>query len=270
MAGVLISQLRSQKSNMSIPKRGVSYFSIESDGLAFKDVLKFTSPCNLSKYLKQWGVTEEKSIFPYEAFSNIEDMQAQIEFPRHAQFYSSLKNSNVSVEEYQTAKCEYERRQSLPNNHPNKIANFVDWLEIYNKLDVGPLGKALQNCFNSLHTLFGEDATTHLSLPSLACSAMFKNYAQDAPLAYSFAKGNEDVRTLMRNNVVGGLVNVYRRHISTSNPNLPKPAQTVPNGDPVTKITFQDFNALYGFCQLQHLPTTQGLFKLNFIRIYLL
>ena len=56
MAGVLISQLEKRK-KVNIIKKGVSYLLIESDELVFKDILKFTSPCNLSKYLKQWQVT---------------------------------------------------------------------------------------------------------------------------------------------------------------------------------------------------------------------
>ena len=136
--------------------------------------------------------------------------------------------------------------------------NFSDWLIYYNKLDVRPLGQAILNSFKSLKTLFGEDPTLCLSLPALANNAMFKNFSLDSPLVYSFAKKNEDVRKIMRDNVVGGLVNVFRRHVSTYNSTLPDNVQRVPNGNMITKITATDFNALYGFCQLQELPTSPG------------
>ena len=115
MAGVLISQLEKRK-KVNIIKKGVSYLLIESDDLVFKDILKFTSPCNLSKYLKQWQVTEKKSIFPYEAFSCIEEIDAQIEFPEYELFYSRLKQSNIPLQDYEEAKFEYQRCQQLPNS----------------------------------------------------------------------------------------------------------------------------------------------------------
>lgn len=33
--------------------------------LSFKDVLQYTVPCPLSKFLKQWKVPESKGIFPH-------------------------------------------------------------------------------------------------------------------------------------------------------------------------------------------------------------
>ena len=43
--------------------------------MLFKDIYNFTSPCSLDKYLKQWGVTETKSVFPFNAFNSIEQME---------------------------------------------------------------------------------------------------------------------------------------------------------------------------------------------------
>ena len=105
-----------------------------------------------------------------------------------------------------------------------------------------------------------------LSLPSLANNAMFRNFDVNSPLEYSVAKKNEDIRQLIRDNEVGGLVNVYRRHVSTLNPTLPDNVQRVPNGDVITWIGALDFNALYGYCQLLELPTTPGMY----IYIYIL
>ena len=59
-------------------------------------------------------------------------MRQQVEFPEHSKFYSELKQSNVSDEEYIKAKTEYDRRRNLPSYHPEKMNNFVDWLLYYN------------------------------------------------------------------------------------------------------------------------------------------
>ena len=76
----------------------------------FKDALLFTSPCSLSQYLKQNGIAEEKSIYPYTAFNSVEAVYQQKTFPTHQQFYSELKGTNVSDEDYARAKAEYDRR----------------------------------------------------------------------------------------------------------------------------------------------------------------
>jgi len=72
-------------------KRGSQYLSISLGDICFKDVLSFTSPCNLDKYLKQWKAPAQKSIYPYSRFTCIEEIEACIEFPPHADFYNELK-----------------------------------------------------------------------------------------------------------------------------------------------------------------------------------
>ena len=52
---------------MEKPLKKTGYMSIQVGqvGLRFKDVLSFTSPVRLEKYLKQWNASEAKSLFPY-------------------------------------------------------------------------------------------------------------------------------------------------------------------------------------------------------------
>jgi len=49
----------------SMLKKQTGYMCIEVGLLNFKDILCFTSPVRLEKYLKQWNAGEAKSIFPY-------------------------------------------------------------------------------------------------------------------------------------------------------------------------------------------------------------
>ena len=80
-------------------KRGTSYVyvaltRIENDRhqtIRFADVLSYSSPCSLDQYLKQWGASAEKSIFPYEKYSSIEQLRADTDFPAYEDFYSSIK-----------------------------------------------------------------------------------------------------------------------------------------------------------------------------------
>ena len=59
--------------------------------ISFKDVRHYTSPCNLDRFLKTWKAPAEKSIFPYQKFSTIEECEATIEFPPIEDFFNDLK-----------------------------------------------------------------------------------------------------------------------------------------------------------------------------------
>ena len=77
------------KTNMI--KRGAQYMMLTVGNFQFRDVLDFTAPTNLDKYLKTWGASEVKSIFPYSFFKSIEDLEATIDFPPKSAFFNELK-----------------------------------------------------------------------------------------------------------------------------------------------------------------------------------
>ena len=80
------------KTNMI--KRGAQYMMLTVGDFQFRDILDFTAPTNLDKYLKTWGASEIKSIFPYSFFRSIEDLEATIEFPPKSAFFNELKQVN--------------------------------------------------------------------------------------------------------------------------------------------------------------------------------
>ena len=90
------------------------------------DILFYTAPCSLAKYLKQWGAIGQKAIFPHSLFSSIEEINQTIQFPIHEAFYSELKLENVTLDEYDEAKSLYDTRLQLPGGHPDKWNNFSD------------------------------------------------------------------------------------------------------------------------------------------------
>ena len=243
-----------------ILKKENSYFSVSCGGIVFKDAYLFTSPCSLSKYLSKNQVSEVKSIFPYTAFGSIEEMARQIDFPPHEKFYSDLKGENVSIDEYNLAKSEYDRRKKLPGNHPEKMHNFVDWLRYYNSLDTFPLAKAINNSFAQFFACFKMDPSWVVSLPKYAQNCMFQDYNQDEPYCFSFAPTCDAIRQLFRENLLGGLVNCYHRMTDLSGQEgLPRAAQFAPNGQKFTRIQFFDFNALYLYAQKLPFPATPGI-----------
>ena len=259
LAPYLLPELQLRYDNVNVLKKDGGYFSISCPLFQFKDAYRFTSPVSLSKYLKQNGVSEKKSIFPYTAFHSVEEIQSQITFPEYSQFYSELKGANVDLSEYEVARAEYYRRQDLPENHPEKMKSFVDWLKFYNLLDTAPLAKAVDTSFKNFFEIFGIDPSWCLSLPRFAQMCMLKEYDTEAPLCYSFNSKMEIVRDLFRENLMGGLVNVYHRMTDlTGQEGVPRVTQYAPNGDPFTRLEFFDFNSLYLYTQKLDFPSTPG------------
>ncbi len=75
---LLMEYLASDKffkmSDFHILKRNKNYLSVRVNNLVFKDLLLFSSPLPLDKYLKTWSPQKnvKKLLFPYELFTSIE------------------------------------------------------------------------------------------------------------------------------------------------------------------------------------------------------
>ena len=260
IAGDLFVLLKKLDGNVSILKKGASYFQIASDSLIFKDVLSLTAPCRLDKFLTNWESDVKKSIWPYSRYTCIEEIRAEKNFPKRSAFFSDLTRDTVSMEDYISAKGEFMRRRLLPKSHPDKIFNMVGWLKFYNVLDVAPLAQALEKCFRSYNENFDVDALTASSLPALAAEAMFKNFHPNSPLFYSIPDEFKDVNQIFRSNVIGGLVCAYQRHATTNfDPKLPHRACFNANGEPIKTVLFLDFTSMYLSCQDKPMPTTPGI-----------
>jgi len=262
IAGPLLAELKNGSKKVSILKKMTSYFTITTDRFIFKDVLRFTAPCSYDQFVSVWGCPGSKSIWPYSYYQSVEEIKAAKTFPPRAAFESKLRgNKKPEMQIYIAAKTEFYRRKLLPKAHPDKITSMYGFLKFYNKMDVQPLVIALENCFNAYFKYFGVNAITAMSLPSLAQEAMFKNYAPDAPLIYSFAEANRDINKLFRASVFGGMVNAYRRHVCTyDRDDIPKAARYADNGDPFTSIISLDFTSMYLTCQKQDMPTSPGIY----------
>ena len=87
---------------IEVIKKGSGYMTlhlIHPNGLevVFKDVRHYTSPCNLDKFLKTWQAPAEKSVFPYQKYSSIEELEQATEFPPIEDFFSDLKQVNSYI-----------------------------------------------------------------------------------------------------------------------------------------------------------------------------
>ena len=245
---------------LTLIKKGERMQTVE-----FRDILNYSSPTSLDKYLKQWGVKQSKSIFPYSYFKSVEELSHTTDFPPPEAFFNDLKHIPIDDKLYVIAKNEYYRRKNLPLNHKDRINNMAGWLEYYNRLDTGPLVQAVVTSFQSFSNYFDIDPHQHYSLPSMAFRAMFENYDLSLPYTFTFDKKRDEIRRLFRTNLIGGLSSVYCRHLDLSGEeNSPYYARHTKDNSPLTHAGFWDFNSMYLWAQRQEMPLGPGvLWKKN-------
>ena len=89
-----------------------------------------------------------KGVMPYEKIRNIESLNSvpESDFFDHREFYSSLKQTNVSKEEYENCKFLYQKL---------KMRNLGDLNDLYNMQDVILLCELIENRFQLMHQKFG-------------------------------------------------------------------------------------------------------------------
>ena len=229
--------------DISILKKGTSYFSIKFDGLSFKDLMHFTAPTSLDNYMQTWLTDTHKLAYPYELFSSIEDVRNCIEFPSKESFYSAIKGS-VDPEVYDECRKIYETHRSLPATHENYWSNFEDYLKSYNLSDVTPASLALIKQFQTYQENFGVCPMQFMGLPSFSRHAMLKLYDKNAPSIFTFF--DKETTYDFRSQIIGGLTNVYHRHVTTQEEsNAAYHAIFNKNGEKWAKISFFDVNSMY-------------------------
>ncbi|KAJ8300475.1 hypothetical protein KUTeg_021994 [Tegillarca granosa] len=88
---VLAEHLCLHQDENFVVKKNNAYMCISSPNLKFMDIMQFLAPgTSYSKFLKAYGVEEQKGFFPYEWFDDISKLN-HTELPPHDSFYSSLK-----------------------------------------------------------------------------------------------------------------------------------------------------------------------------------
>ena len=255
LAAPLFHLLISRDEKPQVMKRGSRYFSIATEKLRFKDTLNYTAPCSYDKFLASWDTEQMKSIFPYSYFGSIEEMRFATEFPPHDAFENELNGNTPSLADYESAKTLFEQRKRLAESDPLKMNNMADWLSYYNELDVYPLVQAIEKCFASYAQYFGVCPFMSHSLPSMAEEAMFKFVGKDQPLVFSPNGKERQLHEQYRENVLGGLVNVHKRHVVTTDEiECPDIARRASNGEKYTSFIMLDFTSMYLSCQQKPMP----------------
>lgn len=96
-------------------KKQSKYFSLQLNmecedrvaSICFRDILNYTSPMTMDKYVKSWTGKQSKLIFPYLKYAKIEEVRADQEFPRIEDFYNDLKQVNIIPYKFYTFLISY-------------------------------------------------------------------------------------------------------------------------------------------------------------------
>ena len=117
-----------------IVKKNNSFMCLKSAHFKWLDITNYLAPgFSYDKYLKAYGCEQQKGFFPYEWVTL--DRLNNTCLPPHEAFYSSLKKSNISAEEY--AYCQ----RVWTDNQMQTVKDFLIW---YNNLDVSPFLEAVE------------------------------------------------------------------------------------------------------------------------------
>ena len=223
-------------------KQNGSYSCIKTPHLKFLDVANYLAPgYSYDKFLQAFGTSQRKGHFPYEYFTSLSQLN-ETSLPDHASFYSSLKQSNITEEEYRQCQKVWRERG---------MSTFRQYLEYYSSLDCLPFVEALEKMkafYNSKNLCPFMNAST---LPGIVERYLFDTLP---PHVYFRSMESENVYHLFRNNICGGPSIVFHRHHARGKTKIRQHCYG-DDAETVHKILGWDANSLYLSALAREMPT---------------
>ena len=216
-----------------VVKKGTSYQTLSLGKLKFLDVCNFIAPgFSYSDYLKAFEVKETKFFWIHEQFTSL-DVLDRTSFPEHWEFYSSLKQKNITPDEYSYAKSVWDDR---------KMKTLKDMLIYYNNCDCVPFVDALSRQMQFFRSI-GLDIKTAISVPGLSIRHLF-NLKKEKSSIMLFGDENKDLYYLIRANIRGGLSMVFSRYQEVNKTHIKKEYYKQ-DARPTQSVLGLDVSALY-------------------------
>ena len=168
------------------------------------DVRRYLSGGSLSRFVNDWGIKENKSIYPYDLFKSIAEIKECRTFPKYKEFISQLGNPNYveNLSTYMTLSEEDKKELNdnedieikklhicpktyLQRKHEfnEKIAigeysSFLDYLKAYNINDTKILSLAFKKYIDAFKTSYGENPTLHMRNVIFTFLIFFKKFKE--------------------------------------------------------------------------------------------
>ena len=131
------------------------------------DILKqtFLVKTNSKFDVKKYKMLIEKSFFPYEFCTSLEQMKNVTELPDIKHFQSSLTEKTISKKDHKFAQKVW---------RTFNCKNLLDYSKVYNKIDTILLAEVFQKFRKDMHRFSGLDPAHYISLPSYSYDSMLK------------------------------------------------------------------------------------------------
>ena len=218
-----------KKAGDYVIKRNNSYSCISNAKFRFLDVSDFLAPgSSYAGFLQAYGIEDKKGFFPYEYFDSMTKLD-ETEIPAHKDFYSSLKDVNISETEYQLLKEIWVKEE---------MKTFKDFLIWYNNKDVEPFVKAIEKLQQFYFDKSLDVFKIAISVPGIARVMLFNSCRKDKINFQIFSQEDEDLYKTFQANIVGGPSIIFHRHHK-------KDHTLVRGGKLCKKIVGYDASALY-------------------------
>ena len=211
---LLMNSLASLSTKLKEDKKKTLYSFLKNKYNMSNDLIKFVS---------------DKGVFCYDYIDDINKLEEQ-QLPKHKKWYSRLKQSNISKEEYNNA---------IKIFKDLKFKNIKEYLLFYNEIDTLLLTDILNNFRDEIYKNFKIDAAYYMSCPSLSWDLMLKSSKNEISLL-----SNIDMYIDFEKGIRGGMSSVLGdREVIANNKYLSNYDKTKPS----TYILYIDANALYTY-----------------------
>ena len=220
-------------------KRNNSYLALSNNRFKFLDILNYLSPgFSYAQFLSAFHSNEKKGYFCYEYLDSPEKL-LETELPPHEAFYSELKQSNITAEQYEEVKTTWAEKG---------FENLGKYLEYYNNLDVKPFVGAICTMqkfyFDKGIDLFKDS----LSVPGVARKMLFRDALRQNVHFQIPGVRDKDLYYTLRANLVGGPSIIFHRKAIAGETCIRNSANLVRSCEGM------DANSLYLFCIGQKMP----------------
>ena len=130
-----VKNMTDKTKDIFVARNANKYMFLSTPHFKFLDVMSYLAPgLSFDKWCKANNCEAKKLVFPYEWMDSYDKLY-HVGQVKHEDFYSSLKQKNISLEEYEDFKREFKKRGCV---------TMMDWLREYNLNDVIPFREALE------------------------------------------------------------------------------------------------------------------------------
>ena len=225
-------------------KRNNNHMCLKTDFLKLLDISNYVAPgFRYDQFLRAYECEQTKGFFLYEWFDGLDELN-ETSLPPHAAFYLSLKNTNITEQEYEYCQQVWEE---------NNMQTFEDFLVWYNNLGVVPFIEAVEKMSQLWRERKIHMFKDGISVPGLTLKYLF-SYLSPQTYFSLFDQANSDLYHLIKKNNTGGPSIIFHRYHEAGKTKI-REAEEGEAAKPCEKIVGYDANALYLWALMQDLPT---------------